>query len=136
MPFFAPRDRPIQPSTTANLHADRQVRPPRSCRTSYEREIPAICGFMSVLGDMTSLPRPTAGTARTMPPQSSGALRATRCECQRCGVHTFPVLRHTVVSRCHNCGSSELQPVRPLPTRAGGPQLSYAERGLNPQSAA
>ena len=61
---------------------------------------------------MTIITSPAAGSARTGRPLELGSLpRATRCECQRCGVHTFPVLRHTVTSRCHNCGSEELIPV-------------------------
>lgn len=61
---------------------------------------------------MTDITSPAPGSARTSDPLTFGSRpRATRCECQRCGVHAFPVLRHTVISRCQNCGSEELLPV-------------------------
>ncbi len=85
---------------------------------------------------MTSLQRPVAGTATTTPSPVRGAARATRCECQRCGVHTFPVLRPTVVPYCHNCGSTELEPVDPRPAPAGREPLSYARTDATPRSAA
>jgi ribosomal protein L37E len=90
------------------------------CMTSHAYEISANYRLVSVLGGMTNITSPAAGSARTGRPSEFGSLpRATRCECQRCGVHTFPVLRHTVTSRCHNCGSERLIPVT---SSAVGPQ--------------
>jgi hypothetical protein len=75
-------------------------------------EISANRRLVSVLTDMTDITSPAPGSAPTKRPFDLSSLpQATRCECQRCGVHTFPVLRHTVVSRCHNCGSEDLLPV-------------------------
>lgn len=80
--------------------------------SSRTRGISANCRLVSVLIDMTDITSPAPGSARTSAPLAFGSLpRATRCECQQCGVHTFPVLRHTVISRCHNCGSEALLPV-------------------------
>jgi hypothetical protein len=75
-------------------------------------EISANRRLVSVLIDMTDITSPPLGSAPTKRPLDLSLLpRATRCECQRCGIHTFPVLRHTVNSRCHNCGSEDLVPV-------------------------
>jgi hypothetical protein len=67
---------------------------------------------------MTDITPSAADSARSTPAlESRPWLRATRWECQHCGVHTFPVLRHTVVPRCHNCGSEELFELTPIPAR-------------------
>jgi hypothetical protein len=97
-----------------------QVWRSRPCMTSQRDEFSANRRFVRVLRGMTHITFPAAGSARARHPLDLGSLpRATRCECQRCGVHTFPVLRHTVTSRCHNCGSEELVPVA---SSAAGPQ--------------
>ena len=71
---------------------------------------------------MNSLSCLAAGSTHNPRPRQPAALRAVRCECQRCGVHAFRVPRPTVVAFCHNCGSTDMQPVETI----GPPALAFA----------
>ncbi len=60
------------------------------------------------MSNLSTVPR-SAGADSPSP--AHPALRATRCECQRCHAHTFLVLRIIGEAKCSVCESYDLAPV-------------------------
>ena len=60
---------------------------------------------------MSSLAIRTTPAAASRPPVQWEPPDSTRCECRRCGIHTFRTMQAESVERCQNCGSAQLVPV-------------------------